>query len=70
MTKKDILGLLIHVSFLCFYEINFSAGKVKPIFVLPEDLNSALHGDTVTAIANPPRPDGNVTARILTILKV
>lgn len=37
--------------------------------MLPEDLNTALHGDLVTARLNPPRPDGNVTGKVVSILK-
>lgn len=43
--------------------------KSKPIFVAPDDLNTALHGDMVSARLNPPRPDGNITGKVVSILK-
>lgn len=43
--------------------------KAKAIYVAAEDLNGALHGDAVLAALNPPRADGNVTAKVVTILK-
>jgi actin len=43
--------------------------KQKPIYILPEDTNLALNGDLVSCILNPPRPDGNMTGKILNIIK-
>eukprot|EP01119_Soliformovum_irregulare_P019139 TRINITY_DN6005_c0_g1_i4.p1 TRINITY_DN6005_c0_g1~~TRINITY_DN6005_c0_g1_i4.p1 ORF type:complete len:951 (-),score=316.84 TRINITY_DN6005_c0_g1_i4:23-2875(-) len=41
----------------------------KPVFVFAEDLNGAQNGDQVIASLNPPRPDGNITGRIIAITK-
>jgi exoribonuclease R len=43
--------------------------KAKPIYIPPEQLSSALNGDTVLVHLNPPRPDGNATGKILNIVK-
>jgi len=48
---------------------NASDPSFKPIFVTPEHTNGALHGDAVLGVALPPRPDGSVTGKVVTILK-
>lgn len=65
---KDFVGL-IGIDAKGHAWITDPQQKSKPIFVTPEDLNTALHGDLVSARLNPPRPDGNVTGKVLSILK-
>jgi len=48
--------------------LNDPQNKAKPIAILPDDLNTALNGDSVLAVLNPPRADG-ITGKVITILK-